>query len=247
MLGPWPVHIAMWPKASDTLTPTWSQWYSRLVEEVNLPIGLIDLTTGVTGILPVGNGGTGFNTIPVNRIPYGNGAAPLQSDPDLTFNGSTLTLNGLYDISGAAGGQIQFPATQNPSAGANTFDDYEESPVDTGWTPIDSSGAGLVFAGVTADYLKWGQGVMAAAALTFPVTVSGANVLIGGLPFTSQAATATKWPVIMGFTNSGLTFHGRVNQNATTMQFTTTAGVPITNVQLSGTVLRLTALYRAAA
>ena len=31
------------------------------------------------------------------------------------------------DISGAAQGQIKFPATKNASAGANTLDDYQES------------------------------------------------------------------------------------------------------------------------
>ncbi len=45
-------------------------------------------------------------------------------------------------------GQITFPATQNPSADANTLDDYEEGT----WTPVDSSGAGLTFANVNAIY-----------------------------------------------------------------------------------------------
>lgn len=45
----------------------------------------------------------------------------------LTWANLKATLFGsLIDISGASAGQIKFPATQNPSADANTLDDYEE-------------------------------------------------------------------------------------------------------------------------
>src|SRR4051794_8182039 len=40
-------------------------------------------------------------------------------------------ISALLDISGSGGGQIKFPGTQNPSADANTLDDYEEQ----AWTP----------------------------------------------------------------------------------------------------------------
>lgn len=57
------------------------------------------------------------------------------SDVTITHSTNTLTFAGassgyvfdaLLNISGAAAGQIQFPATQNASANANTLDDYEE-------------------------------------------------------------------------------------------------------------------------
>lgn len=46
----------------------------------------------------------------------------------LAFAGAATgyTFDALMDLSGAAAGQIKFPATQNASANANTYDDYEE-------------------------------------------------------------------------------------------------------------------------
>ena len=52
----------------------------------------IDLSNGVTGTLPVGNGGTGITTLTANRIPYGNNTSAFQSSANLTFDGTTLAL-----------------------------------------------------------------------------------------------------------------------------------------------------------
>jgi hypothetical protein len=52
------------------------------------------LANGVTGTLPVGNGGTGLATLTANRIPYGNATSAFQSSGNLTFDGTTLTVNG---------------------------------------------------------------------------------------------------------------------------------------------------------
>ncbi|TXH09142.1 MAG: hypothetical protein E6R03_17200 [Hyphomicrobiaceae bacterium] len=46
------------------------------------------LTSGVTGVLPVANGGTGISSLTANRIPYGNGTSAFQSSANLTYNGS---------------------------------------------------------------------------------------------------------------------------------------------------------------
>ena len=35
MLGPWPIHTEPFNPKTTTWTPVWSQWLSRLVEEVN--------------------------------------------------------------------------------------------------------------------------------------------------------------------------------------------------------------------
>ena len=54
--------------------------------------GKIALTTHVSGILPVANGGTGLDALTVNRIPYGNGTSAFQSSDSLKFDEVTLTL-----------------------------------------------------------------------------------------------------------------------------------------------------------
>jgi len=51
----------------------------------------LPLTTGVTGTLPVANGGTGLTTVTTGYIPYGNGTSPLSTSATLNYNGSALS------------------------------------------------------------------------------------------------------------------------------------------------------------
>lgn len=61
-----------------TNNPAWSQ---------------VDLTNGVTGTLPVGNGGTGLASGTANAVPYFSGTTTIATNAALSFNGtSTLTL-----------------------------------------------------------------------------------------------------------------------------------------------------------
>ena len=83
-----------------------------------------------------------------------------------------------------AGGGIQFPATQVPSADPNTLDDYEEGT----WTPTLAFGGasvGITYGGTTAgNYIKIGKLVFVDFRLT--LTSKGSSVgdaTIGGLPF----------------------------------------------------------------
>lgn len=139
-------------------------------------------------------------------------------------------------------GQLAFPATQNPSAGANTLDDYEEGT----WTPNDASGAGLAFVGVSGSFLKIGQLVVATGNLQFPATASGATVLIGGLPFTARNA-APEAGAFITFTNSGLALYLRVIANSTTIAVASNAGTATLNSALSNATIHFTAVYRATA
>ena len=51
-----------------------------------------NLTTNVTGTLPVTNGGTGITTLTADFIPFGNGASALSSSSTLTYNDTTKLL-----------------------------------------------------------------------------------------------------------------------------------------------------------
>lgn len=164
----------------------------------------VDLANDVTGVLPVDNGGTGLAAVTVNRIPFGDGTNPLQTDADLTFNGTELNVNALVDISGAAGGQIEFPATENPSANVNTLDDYQEGTFDTDLS-FGGLSTGITYSGRTFTYTKVGRQVCVCglivltskgsatgdSAFTLPFPVSSGNEFASanGMNFTSFAAT----------------------------------------------------------
>ncbi len=84
-----------------------------------------------------------------------------------------------------AAGQFIFPATQNPSAGANVLDDYEEGT----WVPVIGGSGGTsaqTYTAQTGSYLKIGKFVIVIfqALLSAKGTITG-NVELHGLPFTS--------------------------------------------------------------
>lgn len=117
------------------------------------------------------------------------GAASAGGSLAQDFAAKILTTAGLIDISGAAAGQIKFPATQNASSNANTLDDYEEG----AWTPTDGSGAGLAISVTAGDcfYTKTGDLVTCFFVATYPATASGAAAALAGLPFTVKSAPGT--------------------------------------------------------
>lgn len=76
-------------------------------------------------------------------------------------------------------GQVTFPSTENPSANVYTLDDYREGV----WAPIDTSGAGLVFAYASGGHVKIGKVVIITGQVVYPATASATPAEIGGLPF----------------------------------------------------------------
>jgi hypothetical protein len=94
----------------------------------------------------------------------------------VVVSGTTPTLNG-----------ITFPATQVPSADANTLDDYEEGT----WTPSvigSSTNPTISYSSRTGRYTKIGRIVYC----EFDVNISSesggtGDVYIGGLPFTKTS------------------------------------------------------------
>jgi len=60
----------------------------------------LPLTTGVTGTLPVGNGGTGASTLSANAVLLGNGTSAVQTVAPGT-NGNVLVSNGTTWVSQA--------------------------------------------------------------------------------------------------------------------------------------------------
>jgi hypothetical protein len=82
----------------------------------------VNLATGVTGTLPVGNGGTGATTLTANNVLLGNGTSAVQVVAPGS-SGNVLTSNGTTWTSGAAPG---FPA--------GTVMLFVQTAAPTGWT-----------------------------------------------------------------------------------------------------------------
>lgn len=100
-----------------------------------------------------------------------------------------------------ANGHIPFPATQNPSADANTLDDYEEGT----WTPAVTFGGGatgVTYSTQAGKYTKVGRVVTLSDGrliLTNKGSSTGA-ALITGLPFTASGSCPLNLVAITGFT-----------------------------------------------
>jgi hypothetical protein len=80
------------------------------------------ISSGLTGVLPVANGGTGLTTFSAaDRIPYTTSATALATSSNLTFNGSTLTLTGNESFTGTQSfinNQINSTYTQTTATNA---------------------------------------------------------------------------------------------------------------------------------
>lgn len=82
-------------------------------------------------------------------------------------------------------GQLQFPATQNPSSDPNNLDDYEENT----WTPgltFGGGSTGMTFSVRSGSYTKIGNRVFFEGRITLTAKGSSTGVAkITGLPFTA--------------------------------------------------------------
>jgi hypothetical protein len=127
---------------------------------------------------------SGTSTDRTLTLPDAAGTIQVSGNP---ISGTTGTFTGLVDISAAGAGQIQFPATQNASANANTLDDYEEGT----WTPtLTPSTSGTITLNTSLSggfYVKIGRQVTLEANFEVSAISSPVGFLtIGGAPFTSN-------------------------------------------------------------
>lgn len=238
-LSPWPKGTPLWPKAPETLDPNWAKWLSNLRDGVNFGAAGNPAAAGtLTGTTLAANVVTSSLVITDGQL---SSNAALKNGTN-AFTGANSFATNVVDL---LVGQLKFPATQNPSADANTLDDYEEG----SWTPTDASGAGLVFTfPIPGQYLKIGQLVLATGGVQYPVTASGAAATIGGLPFNGNAG-ATQYAVPVIYTSAGVALMGLLGvlPSTTIQYFNAVTAAQITNAGFSGKDVRFTTVYRAAA
>lgn len=123
---------------------------------------------------------------------------------------SALLVDDTGNIS-SFGGQIAFPATQNPSSNANTLDDYEEGT----WTPgISFSGGttGIAYNSRSGGYVTIGALVFVWGRITLSNKGSSAgDMLITGLPFTIGSALGDRGAGSVGFFSNGTSLPAGLN------------------------------------
>ena len=194
------------------ITPTNSTNYTTL-EISNATNGAIfNLCNGATnkGQVFYDSGGIGVNTLGTARnIRWKAGAISGSTDAHMTLNTSGNLGIGvtspacILDISGSAGGQIKFPATQNASSDANTLDDYEEG----SWTPRIGTTTVLRGAGSAniGRYIKIGRQVTLTATVSW---TAGSDPTTGtktitGIPFPHVSTTDLRAAGTVGAIASG--------------------------------------------
>lgn len=129
------------------------------------------------------------------------------------------------------GGRITFPATQVPSANANTLDDYEEGT----FTPTLSSDGGGSASYTTNNgrYIKIGRYVWIGGNITLSSkgTLAAGSVAVAGLPFTVVTSSAFDIGVVyvayfaaLATAVSSLGGHVNPNNTSITLYFVPAAG-----------------------
>lgn len=110
------------------------------------------------------------------------------------------------------------------------------------WIPIDASGAALTFTySLTSRWVKIGSFVSVIADLQYPVTASGANASITGLPFICALVQAD---FQVGYTDLTASIFGILNISTKNIAFFNVAtGGPLTNANLSGKTIRFSSFY----
>jgi hypothetical protein len=114
---------------------------------------------------------------------------PNETGTILTSGGAIAGTTGTFSgIIQANGGGIQFPATQVPSADANTLDDYEEG----SWTPTVAFGGnsvGQTYITRAGYYIKIGRQVTAQFFISFSNKGTSTGIAtVSGLPFAASSS-----------------------------------------------------------
>lgn len=162
----------------------------------------------VSGTAPiVSSGGT---TPAISITPATTGAAGSMSAADkMAIDSLAPTASPTFAEINLTQGHVVFPATQVPSANANTLDDYEEgtwTPTLTCSTPGDLN---VVYSVRAAIYTKVGRLVTASFVIqtsTFTRTTAAGGLLISGFPFAMSGITSVAGKLDWsGVTKAGFT------------------------------------------
>lgn len=185
---------------------------------------LICYTSGFTNTGPLTlrvNGGAALNVVKVSaagEVPLANGDLPANCNLILQCNATSGNLEVVSNL----------PATI-PAVG-------------TAWTPIDVSGAGLVFAGVSASFVQIGNLIFATFSFAFPVTGDGTQIKIGGLPVAAANQDYSQTNAVVRVIGAAGYVTSSIIKNTTTFNMFVNNGA-LGNNSLSGITCRGILIY----
>jgi hypothetical protein len=221
--------------------------------------GKIGLTTHVSGVLPVANGGTNasaasitaFNNITGYSAAGATGTTStnlvFSTSPTLTTPKATTTIGVGNATPSASGSGVSFPSVQSASTDANTLDDYAEGT----WTPAFVNGT-FGYSFQSGFYTKIGRLVTASGLIVWS-SKSGSGNLSISLPFAINSSNYYRGGISLGNCNglilaAGYAIVGTLDQSATSIDFyfnvsgAAAQQMTIANMNSSGAV-QFTATY----
>ena len=192
--------------------------------------GSVSLTSGVTGTLPIANGGTGATTFSTGSVLVGNGTAIYQQIAPGT-SGNVLTSNGTTWVSstpsGGGGGGVTSLAVSNSVSGMTVSVNASTGAV-TLTTAISSgssfrSSIGAAASGANADITSL-TGLTTSLAVGYGGT--GSSSLTGaGIVTTTDSQTISGAKTFTGSNGFGASNPGTINSSYTTpAYFKTSSG-----------------------
>jgi hypothetical protein len=208
-----------------------TKWY----DPTGATFAKIESATGADATL------TGHLWFPDNT--HDIGAAGTSRPRNLYLAGSAEAAAGMALGPGISvgAGQLAFPATQNPSGGANTLDDYEEGT----WTP--SLGGSATYSAQTGRYTKIGNVVTVTCRLGVTTLGTGSVNLVSGLPFVSAMRSCGAVSAATTMAVSPVFVSADIANGSTTAQMNglTAAGANMAAVGIfgNGTAVTFSATY----
>lgn len=176
---------------------TGTSWLADIVPHAQGGTSVLS-NLAVDGTLSV-SGASVLGALTVNGVATLSAAVTMKSTVSISGAvtlGTTLSVSGQTTLIGLLNltvGQIAFPATQNPSAGANTLDDYEEGTFTPALTYATPGTFSVTYTTQAGRYVKIGQMVwidVEITTLTFVRGTASGRLNLTGLPFSHAAETS---------------------------------------------------------